>query len=42
MGGGVVFSASPAKKKGQVYIAKGSAPWYNPYIHGQMKIKLLI
>ena len=29
MGGGVVFSASPAKKKGQVYIAKGSAPWYN-------------
>ena len=27
--GGVVFSASPAKKRGQVYVAKGSAPWYN-------------
>lgn len=28
-GGGLTISASPAKKKGQVYIAKGSAPWYN-------------
>ena len=27
--GGVVFSASPAKKRGQVFIVKGSAPWYN-------------
>ena len=27
--GGVTFSASPAKKKGQIFIAKGSAPWYN-------------
>ena len=26
---GTTFSANPAKKKGQVYIAKGSAPWYN-------------
>lgn len=31
MGGGVTFSASPAKKKGQVFIAKGSAPWYSSY-----------
>ena len=29
--GGVVFSASPAKKKGQVFIAKGDAPWYSNY-----------
>ena len=28
-GGGTTFSASPAKKKGQVFIAKGSVPWYN-------------
>ncbi len=29
MGGGVTISASPAKKKGQIFVAKGSAPWYN-------------
>nr|DAG62813.1 MAG TPA: protein of unknown function DUF285 [Caudoviricetes sp.] len=29
MGGGVTFSVSPAKKKGQIFVAKGSAPWYN-------------
>ena len=28
-GGGTTFSASLAKKKGQVYVAKGSSPWYN-------------
>ena len=29
MGGGLTFTASPAKKKGQVFVVKGSAPWYN-------------
>ena len=38
MGGGTTFSASPAKKKGQVYIAKGKAPWYNEYWEHKDKV----